>query len=106
MSETIPVVRRTKIPAATSTSGVDGQTIQNRLLMNLPRAQSSKILLKAQAVSLPVHTVLNHADEAIQFVYFINTGLASILTVLKNGKSVEVGLTGKEGFVGLLNRYG
>jgi CRP-like cAMP-binding protein len=101
LSETIPVVRRAKIPAATSTSGVDGQTIQNRLLMNLPRAQSLKVLQKAQAVLLPVHSVLNQADEAIQFVYFVNSGLASILTVLKNGKSVEVGLTGKEGFVGV-----
>ena len=31
----------------------------------------------------------------------MNAGLASVLTVMVDGKSVEVGLTGKEGFVGL-----
>jgi CRP-like cAMP-binding protein len=31
----------------------------------------------------------------------MNSGLASILTVMADGKSVEVGLTGKEGFVGI-----
>ena len=32
---------------------------------------------------------------------FMNSGMTSILTVLAEGKSVEVGLTGKDGFVGL-----
>jgi CRP-like cAMP-binding protein len=31
----------------------------------------------------------------------MNSGLASVLNVMEDGKSVEVGLTGKEGFVGL-----
>ena len=33
--------------------------------------------------------------------YFVNTGLVSCLTVMKNGDSVEVGLLGHEGFAGL-----
>ena len=37
----------------------------------------------------------------IKFGYFLNQRMTSILTVLAEGKSVEVGLTGKEGFVGL-----
>ncbi len=50
---------------------------------------------------LPTATVLHQPSEIIKFAYFINSGLASILIVMANGKSVEVGLTGKEGFVGL-----
>ena len=38
--------------------------------------------------------------ELIQFAYFINGGCASILNVMSDGKCVEVGLVGKEGFVG------
>jgi CRP-like cAMP-binding protein len=40
-------------------------------------------------------------NEAIEYAYFINGGLASVLSVLGNGKSVEVGMTGREGFVGI-----
>ena len=32
----------------------------------------------------------------------MNNGMGSVLTVLPDGKSVEVGLIGKEGFVGSL----
>src|SRR5205814_5198936 len=31
----------------------------------------------------------------------MNSGLASILTVMRGGKNIEVGLVGKEGFVGI-----
>jgi hypothetical protein len=39
--------------------------------------------------------------DTLQSAYFCNTGLISILSVFPDGKSVEVGLVGKEGFVGL-----
>ena len=50
---------------------------------------------------LPKHTLLNEIGEHIEWAYFINSGLASFLNVMGDGKSVEVGLTGKEGFVGV-----
>jgi hypothetical protein len=40
-------------------------------------------------------------DEVIRSAYFMNSGMASVLTVQPDGRSVEVGLVGKEGFVGL-----
>lgn len=52
-------------------------------------------------MELPTHSVLHEAGEPIKFAYFMNSGLASVLTMMKDGKSVEVGLAGKEGFVGL-----
>jgi CRP-like cAMP-binding protein len=52
-------------------------------------------------VSFPVRKVLDETGEAINFAFFMNHGLASILTIMAHGKSVEVGLCGKEGFVGL-----
>jgi CRP-like cAMP-binding protein len=52
-------------------------------------------------MDLPTHVVLHEPGDPIKFGYFLNSGLASVLTVLAEGKSVEVGLTGKEGFVGL-----
>ena len=101
MSENIPAFRRVRPPFQAGSDGSDGHPVENLLLGGLPRAVSQKIVQKSQFVSLPVHTVLNEADAPIQQLYFLNSGLASILSVLRNGKSVEVGLTGKEGFVGI-----
>jgi CRP-like cAMP-binding protein len=44
---------------------------------------------------------LNEKSAVIEYCYFINSGVASIIHVMSDGKSVEVGLTGREGFVGL-----
>jgi CRP-like cAMP-binding protein len=44
---------------------------------------------------------MHEAGEVIKSAYFLNNGMGSVLTVLPDGKSVEVGLIGKEGFVGL-----
>lgn len=50
---------------------------------------------------LKLHQVLHEAGEVIKSAYFMNDGLGSVLTVQPDGKSVEVGLIGKEGFVGV-----
>jgi CRP-like cAMP-binding protein len=78
-----------------------GPQIKNEILCNVARKNRSLILQRSQFMQLPTHTVLNECKVPIENAYFINGGLASILSVLKNGKSVEVGLTGKEGFVGV-----
>jgi CRP-like cAMP-binding protein len=45
--------------------------------------------------------VIHEAGETIKSGYFVNSGVCSVLAVQPDGKSVEVGLIGKEGFVGL-----
>lgn len=40
-------------------------------------------------------------EKISESAYFCNTGLISILSVFPDGKCVEVGFVGKEGFVGL-----
>ena len=82
-------------------AGRDGQTPANQILLSLSRNACNSLVGKSQLVKLPIHTVLNEVNEPIQYLYFINTGLASVLSVLQDGKSVEVGLTGSEGFVGV-----
>jgi CRP-like cAMP-binding protein len=79
----------------------NNRTVHNEILLSLPKSESSVVLSKLQFVSLPVGSVLNECGEAIRIVYFINSGLASVLNVMKSGRFVEVGLCGKEGFVGI-----
>lgn len=41
------------------------------------------------------------AGEKIEFVYFIETGVGSLVNTMKNGQAAEVGTIGNEGVVGL-----
>jgi CRP-like cAMP-binding protein len=84
-----------------SVNDVAGRSVHNTILQGLPDHECTEIFSKLDFVSLPTPIVLNEADEAIKFAFFVNAGLASVLAVMTDGKSVEVGLCGKEGFVGL-----
>jgi CRP-like cAMP-binding protein len=96
---------KTRISAKTVSqqAGRDGhaRATQNAILRSLPSKESNSVLAASEFVELPTYTVLNEMSEPIAFAYFIESGLASVLNVMEDGKSVEVGLTGREGFVGL-----
>jgi CRP-like cAMP-binding protein len=77
-----------------------GNVINNGILLALPRKECAALLSKIEYVKVAVPFLLNEIAKEIDFGYFINSGLASVLSVMKDGKSVEVGLVGKEGFVG------
>jgi len=79
----------------------DGNHIHNEILLNLPRRESELLLPKLEFVRLKVHHVLHEPGDTLKSAYFCNTGLISILSVFPDGKSVEVGLVGNEGFIGL-----
>src|SRR4051794_37413894 len=97
-----------KVPTRVSTKTIpppgkdgDGKVMSNLILQGLSRKECSQILDSLEFVRLKLHQVMHEAGEVIKSVYFLNNGMASVLTVQPDGKSVEVGLIGKEGFVGL-----
>ena len=51
-------------------------------------------------IDLPHHLSLHEASGKIEFVYFPNRGMVSQVVVTKDGRTVEVGVVGKEGYVG------
>jgi CRP-like cAMP-binding protein len=75
--------------------------IHNQILLGLSEADGDHLFSKLEFVRLRVHHVLYEPGDAIKSVYFCNSGVISLLTVFSDGKSVEVGLVGKEGFAGL-----
>src|SRR5437773_8486580 len=87
-------------PAKHSSDG-DGNALGNTILLSLSDKECNQVLSRLEFVRLNLHQVLHEAGETIESGYFVNTGLISILAVQPDGKSVEVGLIGKEGFVGL-----
>jgi CRP-like cAMP-binding protein len=67
----------------------------------LPPEELEMLLPKLEYVRLRTHHVLHEPGDTLKSAFFCDTGLISILSVFPDGKSVEVGLVGKEGFVGL-----
>src|SRR5664279_1564076 len=45
--------------------------------------------------------VLHEPGERIEFTYFLNDGMTSLVAMSGDGRSVEVGIVGKEGMVGM-----
>ena len=78
----------------------DGNHIHNEILLSLPPKEREMLLPKLEFVRMNTHNVLHEPGDTLKSAYFPNSGLVSILSVFPDGKSVEVGLVGKEGFVG------
>jgi CRP-like cAMP-binding protein len=78
----------------------NGREVGNFILRSLPRRESTQFFPSLEFVRLKLHQVLHEAGEPIKSGYFLNNGLGSVLTTQPDGKTVEVGLIGKEGFVG------
>jgi CRP-like cAMP-binding protein len=79
----------------------DGNHIHNEILIGLPPGECELLYPKLELMRFKTHHVLHEPGDTLKSAYFCNSGLVSILSVLPDGKSVEVGLVGKEGFIGL-----
>jgi CRP-like cAMP-binding protein len=78
----------------------------NLLLTSLSPANYKTLVLLTTSVELPLHTVLYEEDRIPRYGYFLTSGLASVVTPMSNGESVEVGFIGHEGVVGSLQLLG
>ncbi|HMF64497.1 MAG TPA: Crp/Fnr family transcriptional regulator [Edaphobacter sp.] len=67
----------------------------------MPEAEYAAIAKFLVPVDLPLEKKLSEPNEAIEYVYFLNSGLISTDALTKKGESVEVGVIGREGFSGL-----
>src|ERR1700733_14114498 len=78
----------------------NGRVTQNTILRSLPSKEFSSVFPALALQELRTHVVLNEMSEPIEFAYFIESGLASVLNVMQDGKSVEGGLSGSEAYGG------
>ena len=73
----------------------------NRLLAAVSEDEYQGIAAELESVSLELGKILHRQDEVIDYVYFPQTAIVSLLTDLADGSGIEVGLVGSEGMVGL-----
>src|SRR5271157_911413 len=73
----------------------------NRLLARLPPEEYQRLLPRLQVVPLALKHVLYEVRSPIDYAYFPNRGVISALTVMEDGRAIEVATIGDEGMVGL-----
>jgi CRP-like cAMP-binding protein len=74
---------------------------RNKILAALPAKEYQRLLPRLTPVSLSLGETLYEMEGSIRHVYFPNSSVVSLVTHMEEGTSVEVGLIGGEGMVGL-----
>jgi CRP-like cAMP-binding protein len=92
---------RAKMTSSPSSQDGDGNHVHNEILLALPPKEREQLLPKLEFVRLKLHQVLHEPGETLKSGYFCNSGMFSILNVMRDGSTVEVGLVGNEGFLGV-----
>lgn len=77
------------------------ETPSNKLLASLPHHEYQRLAPHIRPVHLPFGEVLYEVGDTVHRVYFLISGLLSLVLTDKEGKDVEVGLAGHEGVAGL-----
>jgi CRP-like cAMP-binding protein len=78
-----------------------GQTVGNTILLRLSQAEFDALEPHLEFVPLELATLVQREGEPIQFAYFMNRGIASVIVETADGRSVEVGIAGREDMIGL-----
>jgi CRP-like cAMP-binding protein len=79
----------------------EANQIHNEILLKLPSKERATLFPKLEFVRLERRHVLHEPGDTLKSAYFCDSGLISILSVFSGGKSVEVGLVGNQGFIGV-----
>jgi CRP-like cAMP-binding protein len=74
---------------------------KNQILSALPKRELASLTARLSAVDLPLRTSLQAANEQERYAYFLEDGMASIVSTMADGSSVEVGAVGRDGVVGI-----
>lgn len=73
----------------------------NRVLSQVTAAEYARLKPDLEPVPLVFNSVIYKWNAPIEYVYFPESGVLSLLAVIGEDTRVEVGLTGREGFAGM-----
>jgi CRP-like cAMP-binding protein len=78
-----------------------GKPVSNRVLLSISDNEYHAIRPHLEFLSMPPHLSLYEPNDPLEFVYFPNAGMVSLVIETEDGRTVEVGEVGKEGFAGI-----
>src|SRR5450432_95289 len=77
-----------------------GKPVSNKILLSFSDSEYNSLRPHLEYVRLPNHLVLHESGGKLEFSYFPNRGLISLVVVMKDGKTAEAGVVGNEGLTG------
>src|SRR6202163_708929 len=93
-------VKNFRAAEADQRTSVEGKQVSNKVLLATPDNEYELMRADLTYIDLPDHLSLHEPTQKIEFVYFPNHGMVSQVVVTKDGRTVEVGVVGNEGYVG------
>jgi CRP-like cAMP-binding protein len=74
----------------------------NQLLLAMPKSELQMLQPHLEKVSLSTGQRLYEANETVDYVYFPNSGLTSLVVTAQDGSQVESSVVGREGMIGIM----
>ena len=75
--------------------------LMNHLLAALPPDEFSRLKPSLEPVSLSLGEVIYESGEQLEHIYFPTTAIISLLYIMENGATAEIGMAGNDGLVGI-----
>jgi CRP-like cAMP-binding protein len=80
---------------------IAGNRVGNKILLSITDKEYALIRPHLESLSMPHHLSLYEPGQPLEFVHFPNTGMVSLVIATADGRTVEVGEVGREGFSGV-----
>ncbi len=81
--------------------GITKESMMNHLLEALPDQEFARIKPHLEPVSLKLGKVLYESGDKMSHIYFPTTAIISLLYVMENGGTAEIGIAGNNGLIGM-----
>ncbi len=83
-----------------------GARIENLTLLRIPDEEYNLIRPHLEFIDIRAYQSLHEPGERLEYAYFPNRGMVSIVIEISDGRTLEVGVVTKKGFVGGLLAVG
>ncbi len=94
--------QRSRAPASRpAPEGAIQGPFRNRILASLSAPDLARIAPHLSRRTFKRNQTLFEAGQTVETVYFLEDGICSIVVTMQDGSSVEAGIIGNDGFVGL-----
>ncbi len=75
--------------------------VKNSILADLLASEYERLMPKLEHVILKGDEMVYRADQKIEYVYFPEEAVIAMIDTMDDGRTVEVGIIGREGIVGI-----
>lgn len=75
--------------------------LMNHLIAALPADEFIRLKPNLEPVSLALGEVIYESGEQLEYIYFPTTAIISLLYIMENGSTAEIGMAGNDGLVGI-----